>query len=414
MMKNAHPYRFTALFLFLLPAFAPAANAQLLEKLKKKAEKAIEEKLERAAEKETGKSRDSIPGRPDEKNPEENQLPPAPGGDRDFTVYSKFDFIAGDHVLFFDDFSADHTGDFPARWNTDGSGEVVSLEGLEGKWLKVPDRTLSYPETGGPLPENFTIEFNLYYPAGIRRAPITFGFSGSANPAKSGLRSKALFYFKIDHFEEKAGYSTQVYSGRENNKEYPANKMAGNVIRVSISVQGKRIRLYLDEEKLFDLPRAFEPEFLRNSFYLQATELIPSPEDGFYISGLRIAETGEDIRSKLKKDGKWSTSGIRFATGSFRLKPGSYGILKEIAKILQENPGLKLKIEGHTDSDGNESSNRELSEKRATAVKQALVNTYHIESGRLFTEGKGETGPVADNSTAEGKARNRRVEFIKL
>src|SRR3546814_2393391 len=83
------------------------------------------------------------------------------GEQKGFRVYSKFDFIPGERVLFYEDFSVDNTGDFPARWNTNGSGEVVSLSGQAGKWLKIPDNTTSFPETGTALPENFTIEFDL-------------------------------------------------------------------------------------------------------------------------------------------------------------------------------------------------------------------------------------------------------------
>ncbi|MBC9794744.1 OmpA family protein [Sinomicrobium weinanense] len=416
-MKTIKFYFNIILVASLSITFIPDTHAQLLKKLKKKAEKAVERKLERKVEKEIENVTDSIL-EPNTNAGEKKRRSPVVTQEDNATqnvkINSRFDFVAGDKVWFYDDFAIDRKGDFPAKWNTNGSGEVVSISGREGEWLRIPDRTLSYPETGGPLPENFTVEFSLYYPAGIKRSPVTFGFSGSANPAKSGLRSKALFYFKIAHFKKELGYSTSVYSGRETNKEYPANKMAGKVVKVSISVNGTRIRLYMDQEKIFDLPRAFEPESLRNSFYFQATALIPAPEDGFYITGLRIAEAGKDIRSTLYKDGKWSTSGIQFAVNSFDLMPGSYGILKEIAGILQEDPALKLKITGHTDSDGTMFENQELSFKRAEAVRQALVNTYHVKVERLFIEGKGETEPLADNISAEGRAHNRRVEFIKL
>ena len=75
---------------------------------------------------------------------------------------------------------------------------------------------------------------------------------------------------------------------------------------------------------------------------------------------------------------------------------------------------MRLKIVGHTDSDGNEAANRELSQRRAEAVKNALVSVYGIDGSRLQTEGKGEMEPVEDNATTEGKAKNRRVEFVKI
>ena len=75
---------------------------------------------------------------------------------------------------------------------------------------------------------------------------------------------------------------------------------------------------------------------------------------------------------------------------------------------------VKIKIIGHTDSDGTDAANLELSKKRSDAVKAALVKDYSIEESRLQTDGKGESVPVGDNKTKEGKAQNRRVEFIKI
>jgi outer membrane protein OmpA-like peptidoglycan-associated protein len=74
---------------------------------------------------------------------------------------------------------------------------------------------------------------------------------------------------------------------------------------------------------------------------------------------------------------------------------------------------MKLKIVGHTDADGSDESNLKLSKNRADAVKNALVSVYGVSTDRLTSEGKGESEPVGDNNTPDGKAQNRRVEFIK-
>ena len=75
---------------------------------------------------------------------------------------------------------------------------------------------------------------------------------------------------------------------------------------------------------------------------------------------------------------------------------------------------MKLKIVGHTDADGSDEANMKLSKDRAEAVKKALIDIYNISAERLQTDGKGESIPVGDNKTTDGKAQNRRVEFIKL
>jgi len=88
-------------------------------------------------------------------------------------------------------------------------------------------------------------------------------------------------------------------------------------------------------------------------------------------------------------------------------------VIKEIATTLTENPSIKIKVIGHTSNDGDDAANMELSKQRAAAVKEYLVKEFSIEDARIVTEGKGETQPISDNKTKEGKAQNRRVEFIK-
>ena len=103
--------------------------------------------------------------------------------------------------------------------------------------------------------------------------------------------------------------------------------------------------------------------------------------------------------------------GIYFDFDSDRIKPQSQRVLKQIATILQKNPVWKLSVAGHTDNVGDDAFNLDLSKRRAAAVKAALVMQYRIAANRLDTSGYGASRPVADNSTIEGRARNRRVEL---
>jgi outer membrane protein OmpA-like peptidoglycan-associated protein len=82
--------------------------------------------------------------------------------------------------------------------------------------------------------------------------------------------------------------------------------------------------------------------------------------------------------------------------------------------VLNENPAVRIKVVGHTDSDGDDALNLDLSKRRAANVKQYLINEFKIDGSRVETDGKGENAPIADNNSAENKAKNRRVEFIKL
>jgi outer membrane protein OmpA-like peptidoglycan-associated protein len=107
------------------------------------------------------------------------------------------------------------------------------------------------------------------------------------------------------------------------------------------------------------------------------------------------------------------TRGILFDVNSDRVKPESYGALKQIAGVLTEEADLKVQIVGHTDSDGDAAQNLDLSKRRAAAVRAVLAGEFGIAESRMETDGQGESQPVDKNETREGKANNRRVEFIK-
>lgn len=186
-------------------------------------------------------------------------------------------------------------------------------------------------------------------------------------------------------------------------------------VHVSIWVQKERVRAWVNQEKIYDLPKGMPAEALpeRLAFELGSYGG-PKENYRYYISNIKIAEASADTRSKLITEGKWSTSGILFDVASDRIKPSSYGILKQIAGVLAENPGVRVKIVGHTDSDGEDATNLDLSKRRAEAVKAALSTEFGVDAARMQADGQGETKPVADNAKPEGKAQNRRVEFIKL
>ena len=133
-----------------------------------------------------------------------------------------------------------------------------------------------------------------------------------------------------------------------------------------------------------------------------------------YVSNIKITTAAPDMRSKLLTEGKIISYGIYFDVNKDVVKPESYGSLKEIAGILTENPDVKIRIVGHTDADGADAANLDLSKRRAASVKNELMKSFGIDGSRIEIDGKGETQPVAVNDTPSNKALNRRVEFIKM
>jgi OmpA-OmpF porin, OOP family len=118
------------------------------------------------------------------------------------------------------------------------------------------------------------------------------------------------------------------------------------------------------------------------------------------------------LSDEINKSGHVAVYGIHFDTGKAAILPDSESALGEIVKLLQQDADLKLRVEGHTDNQGNAAANQALSEKRAQAVV-AWLTAHGIAANRLTAKGFGQTKPIEDNGTEDGRAKNRRVELVK-
>jgi outer membrane protein OmpA-like peptidoglycan-associated protein len=330
---------------------------------------------------------------------------------------SKFDFEAGEKELYFDNFERLNTGDFPAEFNTNASGEIVHLDHQEGKWLSMTKNGAFIPDNIKKLPENFTLEFEV----GINADPTNnypgFGLNFTTEPDNLMLErffSKGISLIYLHPGAATCSVSIIPTSGTEINNEIKMPQWNvtenNNFVKVSLWRQKGRLRVYVNEDKLVDVPRFFtENESYDFAFFRSFFD-----ECEVYLTNIRYAVAGEDTRNKLITEGRFVTNGILFDVNSDNIKPESGSVLKEMATTLQENPTVRVKIIGHTDSDGADTANLTLSKKRAAAVKTALSSFYGIDGSRIETDGKGESQPLNKNASATEKAQNRRVEFIKL
>ena len=351
-------------------------------------------------------------------------------GNVSLATYSKFDFIPGEKVLVSEDFSQDAIGDFPDKWNTNGSGEIVTADGQSGHWLMINKKGRFIPEYINSLPDNFTVQFDvicnekfsfysnplqLFFLTGGGKGAMENGFiemdrrSGvkvGIHPTNAGNNGGMAY---IESYED----GTKIMNNEVATSQF--NSHGGKTkVKVSIWRQKQRIRMYLNEEKVFDLPRAFASGKTYNMAMFEIWSGMNQDQDKYLIGNIKLSVGSPDTRNKLITEGKFSTTGILFDVNSDKIKAESFGVLKDIANVLNENVNVKIKIVGHTDSDGDDNMNLELSKKRAVAVKNALTDEFSISADRMQTDGMGEKQPVADNKTAEGKANNRRVEFIKM
>ncbi len=128
----------------------------------------------------------------------------------------------------------------------------------------------------------------------------------------------------------------------------------------------------------------------------------------------KVEIDADAMAGELEKSGHLALYGIRFATGKAEVTPDSAKVLAEIGSLLAARPAWRLRIEGHTDDVGKAKANQELSARRAQAVKAWLVSKHGVAPARLEAQGFGDSKPVAGNEGEEGRARNRRVELVKL
>jgi OOP family OmpA-OmpF porin len=328
-------------------------------------------------------------------------------------ITSRYDFIPGEKVIFFDDFSSESIGDFPAQWLTNGSGEIVTSQKFPGRWFNLTKMGYYIPEAKEDFTDNFTIEFD-FVPMTTDNGEALYSFTfylltGSlTEPGGGGEPGDAGFqvYFDGENFGWK-NWSMATEQRFNGNVTFPFK--TNQKYHVAIWVQKQRIRIYADENKVLDVPRAVPTGSKPNIFRFDSRdEAIP------LIGNFRIASGLPDMRNKLLKDGKIISYGIQFDVNSDKLKPESYSTLKEISDIMKENPDLKVLVVGHTDSDGDDASNMDLSKRRGSSVKKELVSKFGVDSSRLETDGKGESEPIAENNSSVNKAKNRRVEFINI
>ncbi|MEM8928803.1 MAG: OmpA family protein [Bacteroidota bacterium] len=429
-----------------LTFFSLPTHSQFLKKLGKKAQKAAERTVERRVEQESSKKTDQAldsilePGQEGQQTPP-NPNDPAPqnqGGQNDnmgstndiggnapgasgpktIQVYSKFDYVPGDKPLFYDDFTNDFIGDFPSKWNTNAGGEIVTLGDAPQKWLGLKSGYNIYYIPNAPqLPEDYTIEFDIAAVGLDRNTSSTSRMMVMlSDDEKFGDgQNFAIVELPFCQYSPIGVTVRNRVKGKQEIRSTVKADLRDEVMdfpHISIAVNKQRFRLWVNEVKYIDVPQLVASGAVLKTLKFHANNFKDGKELVF-ISNLKVAEGGVDLRRKLIAEGKISTNGILFDSGSANIKPESMGIIRQIYQVLQQDTNINLKIVGHTDSDGADDTNMQLSKSRADAVKNALVNVYGIAGERLSTEGKGELEPVAENTSPEGKAQNRRVEFIK-
>lgn len=315
-------------------------------------------------------------------------------------AWARYDFVPGEDVLLVADYADDNVGDFPRRFElVRGSWEVVEWRGgrylraLSGGMLSIP-----LPET---LPDRFTLETSLTLAHGNAFLRIL--------PGESTLTRASDYSGSMVSAQWR---QTGIRANRQGPESMTLHDQSvwDDVTPLRIMADGDYVKVYLGERRMANVPNAVYPRTDR----LFVSVGSASRERPILMGPVRIAAGGADLYDRLATEGRVATQGILFDVDSDRIRPESTPTLREIGTMLQEHPDLRISIEGHTDSDGDEAYNLELSRRRAAAVRSFLMEAYAIDAGRLESAGLGESAPVAPNNTPEGRQQNRRVELVRL
>lgn len=305
-------------------------------------------------------------------------------------VWRNYDFVPGDTVWKATDFAREPVGRFPASQLEFVKGFLQIVETDSSRVLEASAASVFRLPLPRTLPDEFTLEFEIKIPAPNIATYVYF------TPLTTSLSRYPGDYLYI-------GGRPGIYRGGNQVSGIHLPTIQDRWVPVKLQVDSAYAILYVGAERAALVPTANFPRGGNIEFHVNG-----NPRLRTYLRNIVVAVGLNPLYETLVAKGEFTTRGILFATNSDQLLPESTPVLAAIIRTMQEHPELRIEIEGHTDSQGDDAHNQPLSERRARSVIAYLVRNG-TAADRLTASGKGESMPVADNATAEGRQQNRRV-----
>ena len=323
--------------------------------------------------------------------------------------YAKSDFVPGDEIFFEDTMEGEQMGEFPSKWDLlEGEAETAKIGGKTCISLTACKTTTIEPlmkNQNSYLPDVFTLEFDFY--RGKTDSSMGYILSTTCDTEIGYAFDVEISGQHSTELGGRVGYYTPSGDSRQADLSYILEGDTWN--HFALSFNKRALKVYINGKRVANIPNCQKP----NRFNIQQYSWGGFDDSGTNaITNVRLAKGAVPLYDRLTTDGKIITYAITFETGKADLKPESMVEINRIATLMKENPNLSFEVQGHCDATGSDKVNDPLSQKRAEAIVAALVE-QGIAGARLTAVGKGSHVPIADNSSEEGRAKNRRVEFIK-
>jgi outer membrane protein OmpA-like peptidoglycan-associated protein len=419
------------LILLLIVAFTCSMNADAqgwLKKLGKVAEDAAKRTVESNVDRKTSQAVD------DAMNPDtdrkSSKKSSSSDGDASYdeeevepqeenATYEQTDFVPGAVAFFEDNLQNEQMGEFPSKWDLiEGSTDVAIMKGK--KCIHFEPGTRIEPlmtNQQSYIPDVFTLEFDFWmndpktemsncYELEFLDADGHDVYEIRIGESYSKLEVTCRFISTTGDWRDSGGGKT--WEMKKNDWSHFA-----------MSFNKRALKIYINNKRVINIPNCKSAVRMK----IHQAEWGGFHGNKNYMTNFRYAKGAMElyeqkvtdmsaVEKAIAETGKFVTNNILFETGKATLKPESMEEIQKVADYMKKNPSARFEVQGHTDNQGSDAVNDPLSQQRAQAVVDALEK-LGCDPFNMRAVGKGSHEPVADNATEDGRAKNRRVEFIK-